>query len=362
MKICLLCVEIFAWGKYGGFGRATRTIGRELVKRGVEVHAVVPRRQDQKDIECLDGMTVHSFPPRVPWASLKTIRQIDADVYHSCEPSMTSYFAQCSAPGKKHVVTVRDPRDIHDWWLEFNKPSLSHLQVMGNYIFESNPMVRHAVVHADGVFATTPALVGKIERIYRGCRTPRFLPTPFEFPEKAQKASAPTVCYLARMDRRKRPELFLDLARQFPEVRFIAVGVSRDKAWDAALRKKYAHVPNLEMTGFIDQFTSNRVAEILAKSWIMVNTATREGLPNAFIEALASRCAILSSVNIDGLASRFGFNPAKDNFAEGLEHLLKDDRWRILGVAGYEWSRKRFDIQEAIDQHINVYEQLVQKD
>src|SRR5690606_27640366 len=26
MRICLISVEIFAWGKYGGFGRATRTI------------------------------------------------------------------------------------------------------------------------------------------------------------------------------------------------------------------------------------------------------------------------------------------------------------------------------------------------
>jgi len=95
------------------------------------------------------------------------------------------------------------------------------------------------------------------------------------------------------------------------------------------------------MTGFIDQFISNRVAEIPAQNWFMVNTASREGLPNTFIEALASRCAILSSVNTDGLASRLGFNPTKDNFAKGLEHLLKDDRWRKPGVAGYEWSRKR---------------------
>ena len=37
MRICLICVEIFAWGKYGGFGRATRMIGRELVRRGRDV-------------------------------------------------------------------------------------------------------------------------------------------------------------------------------------------------------------------------------------------------------------------------------------------------------------------------------------
>ena len=50
-KICLICVEIFAWGKYGGFGKATRIIGRELVKRGYDVYAVVPRREDQKEEE-----------------------------------------------------------------------------------------------------------------------------------------------------------------------------------------------------------------------------------------------------------------------------------------------------------------------
>jgi len=27
MRICLISVEIFSWGKYGGFGRATRIIG-----------------------------------------------------------------------------------------------------------------------------------------------------------------------------------------------------------------------------------------------------------------------------------------------------------------------------------------------
>ena len=51
MKICLISVEIFAWGKYGGFGRATRIIGRELAKRGMEVFAVVPRRNGQKAVD-----------------------------------------------------------------------------------------------------------------------------------------------------------------------------------------------------------------------------------------------------------------------------------------------------------------------
>ena len=68
MRICLICVEIFAWGKYGGFGKATRTIGRELARRGHEVYAVVPRRQGQRPEESLDGIRVLGFSPRVALA------------------------------------------------------------------------------------------------------------------------------------------------------------------------------------------------------------------------------------------------------------------------------------------------------
>ncbi len=80
MRICLISVEIFAWGKYGGFGRATRTIGRELAKRGHEVYAVIPRREDQKPVENLDGITVLGFPAYLPWSSYDLFKKCNADI------------------------------------------------------------------------------------------------------------------------------------------------------------------------------------------------------------------------------------------------------------------------------------------
>jgi glycosyltransferase involved in cell wall biosynthesis len=359
MKVCLICVEIFAWGKYGGFGRATRTIGRELAARGIEVTAVVPRRGAQKAIEDLDGISVYGFPLRSPWRAAPLLREIDADIYHSCEPSLSTFYAQRVAPHRKHIVTVRDPRDAHDWWLEFVKPSLSHAQVLANYLYETNPLARYAVKRADAVFATSPDLVAKVARIYRGGRPPEFLPTPFEFPEALAKSVKPRVCYVARLDRRKRPELFLELAGQFPEIEFIAVGGSRDRGWEASLRRRYGHLPNLEMTGFVDQFASPRLFEILGTSWIMVNTATREGLPNAFIEALAHRCALLSAVNTASLATRFGYHAASGDFATGLRWLLENERWRQLGEDGRSWAREHFATRHAIDRHIEAYDRAL---
>jgi len=359
MRICLICVEIFAWGKFGGFGRATRLIGRELVKRGLEVFAVVPRREGQKSIETLDGITVLSFPSRSPWTATQLFKKCNADIYHSCEPSFSTYLAMKAMPHKKHIISMRDPRDFVDWKMEFDLPTLGKLQVLSNFLYEDNFFVRQAVRNADAVYCVAQCLSEKGKHKYRLPERPEFLPTPVMVPDRVQKAAKPTVCFLARWDRRKRPQLFLQLAKEFPDVHFMAMGHSRDKQWDRYLRNSYAHLPNLEMPGFVDQFHSNLHADILKKSWILVNTSTREGLPNSFLEAAAHGCAILSAVNPDGFASEFGWHVKDDRFDLGLQELLHHHHWKEKGLRGQAHVIKTFEITHAIDEHLRRYEQVL---
>jgi glycosyltransferase involved in cell wall biosynthesis len=188
--------------------------------------------------------------------------------------------------------------------------------------------------------------------------TPEFLPTPVAIPENVVKADKPTVCYVARLDRRKRPELFLDLVAKFPEVDFIALGKSRDEAWERSLREKYGSLPNLEMMGFVDQFADKRHSETLAKSWVLVNTATREALPNSFIEATSHGCAILSSVDPDGFASELGYYAKDDDFEAGLRYLLSDNNWKRHGQKALEYTINTFETNRSIDLHEEIYRSL----
>jgi len=179
-------------------------------------------------------------------------------------------------------------------------------------------------------------------------------------PEQAPvKAGRPTVCFVARWDRRKRPELFLELARRRPDVRFVAVGKSADAAWDAELRRRYAGLPNLEMPGFVDQFSGTALSDLLGESWILVNTAEREGLPTSFLEAFAYGCAILSRVNPDGLVSRFGHVVENDAFAEGLESLLRNDDWRVKGEGGRRYVQEYYELGAVVDRHMEIYSEVV---
>jgi len=281
MRICFICVEIFAWGKFGGFGRATRVIGRELVNRGLEVFAVVPRCADQKPVETLDGIIVYSYESNHFLDQTNLFRQINADIYHSEEPSFGTVLAQRTMPHKKHVITLRDTRLLEDWKIEFNLPSYSRLQVLKNWLYEDNPLVHSAVRSADGLYAASHVVANRAVIKYGLAQPHTLLPTPVEVPEQIQKSPAPTVCYVARIDRRKCPEPFFELAKAFPQVQFTALGKGRDQHWENALYDKYASLPNVNVRGFIDQFSASEHASTLTHSWIMVNTAAREGLPTA---------------------------------------------------------------------------------
>jgi glycosyltransferase involved in cell wall biosynthesis len=358
MKICLISVEIFAWGKYGGFGRATRLIDGELVKSGFEVSAIVPRRKGQKAEELLDGIQVHSFEPGNPIGMAKLFKNTEADVYHSQEPSFGSYLAQIFHPDKRHFITCRDTRLFTDWVTELRLPSLSKMQVVSNWLYEDNFLVHQAVRKADECFVAANLLSERVQKKYHLKYKPSFLPTPVQIPNHIEKEISPTVCFISRLDRRKQPEKFFDLAEKFPNVHFVAVGYSRDQKWEKALRETYDSIPNLQFTGFINQFEGDLLSSILSKSWISVNTAAREGLPNSFIEAAAYQCAILSAVDPDGFASQFGYHVTDDDFAKGLSFLLENNRWKSFAKKGYDYVQSNFAMEKSIQKHIDIYQRV----
>lgn len=359
MKVCLICVEIFAWGKYGGFGRSARLLGRELARRGLSVTAVVPRRTGQGPVEQLDGMTVLSFPMNRPWEARQLLRRADADIYHSQHPSYSTSLAMDVMPDRTHLITFRDPKFFRDMLIELRYPSRSHLRSLIAWIYESY-RVPGAVRRADGVFACALDVGTKVRDAFGLPADPPFLPSPIAVPTTPpRKSPRPTVCFVARWDRRKRPELFFELARRRPDVRFVAVGKGQDSAYDAELRRRYGNLPNLEMPGFLDQFSGTALSDLLGESWVLANTAEREGLPTSFLEAFAHGCAILSRVDPDRLVSRFGEVVEADAFGAGLDRLLAGDAWRGRGEGGRRYVHEHYELGNVVDRHLAVYREAL---
>ena len=361
MKICIVCGQIAGFGRIGGFGTMARKIAEALEHANENVSVCVLRTANLRAKQFIGQIPVIAPRASAFFFGSKIFNEFDADIFHSQEPTLGTYRMQLSHPNAKHVVTSIDPRDDADWKEEFLKFSLKK-KVLYPFIrgFEDCARVRNAVSNADHVICQTKFIIPKVMRLYSRTETPTFIGNAVSFPEAPpDKASKPTVCFLARFDKRKRPELFFEMAKKFPNVNFIAIGKAHDPVWDKELRNRYSNLSNVQMLGYINPFTSNKIDEVLSKSWILINTATREGLPSAFVEALSHKCAILATNNPDDFAENFGFFAEQpENLKNGLEFLLENNKWRELGERGYEFALENFEENEVAKKHIELYEKL----
>jgi len=368
MKVCLISNQIAAWGKIGGFGTATRALGAGLFDQGIDVSAVIPIRKSggQENFEQLDGISVYGMSAWNTLVSGEVFKRINADVYHSQEPTIASYHAMKAKPDAIHIITCRDPRNFHDRLVELRYSNLQRLLLspINTWLYEASTWVKKAVKNANLVLSPAPSYLDyKIRQIYGNEINPIFTPSPVNIPNKrVTKSEQPLILFVGRWDRRKRIELFFELARNNPDKRFVAIGRSHDKNYDAFLRKSFGDIPNVEMPGFISTFDSPGIDQFYEKAWILVNTSAREGLPYTFIESLAHECAILSCLDPEKFTSRFGYYADHDEFQEGLDWLLDEERYIQLGKAGAKYVRGIFNKENSIRQHLMHYRRLTGTD
>ncbi|MGE3831986.1 MAG: glycosyltransferase, partial [Parvibaculaceae bacterium] len=268
-------------------------------------------------------------------AFVRQIRAADADVYHCVQASLGAYLAQRAMPDRAQVVECVDPRDWNDWLIDFRLPTHSAARLIPSFVYFGTRPARLSVRRADAVQVPARFLQAKVQRLYGLGTCPQFAPMPFDAPGTVTKSATPLVIFVGRLVPRKRPEIVLELARQFPAVRFMIVGDESGRGYGSELRRQAAALPNVIFSGFIDQMTDARLFDHLGEAWILVNTAAREGLPLTFIEAASHRCAILSECDPDGYASKFGYHVRDGDFASGLKCLLSDDAWRSAGERAY---------------------------
>lgn len=244
--------------------------------------------------------------------------------------------------------------------MELSRPSVNVLRSLMGFGFENSFLTVHAVQKADCVAICAKFLNEKARHVYRYRGQLDFLATPVAVPGRPlKKDPTPTVCFIARWDKRKRPELFFQLAEKNPRIRFIALGKSQDEDWNRYLSERFGSLTNLEMTGFVNQFESDSLSSVLERSWIMINTATREGLPTSFLEAMAHQCALLSPLDPELVTSRFGYRADEEQLQQGLNALLEHDEWRYRGIAGQQYVKEHYELTKVIEKHIETYKRIL---
>ncbi len=319
-RICML--NYYAWGvladldgegvHIGGEEVQHALLSRHLARRGFQVTSLVGDF-GQRALERIDGVDVRkTFAPRagVPglrffaprlistWAALA---RVDADIYYtSCAGPMAGILARfCLRHRRRFVFRVASDADCAPATL-----------MLGNA--RDRLLYRYGLRRAHAVLVQTGAQAELLLRHYgvRSQPAGMFSDLPARVAGFDERGS--DLLWLANLRAMKRPEWFIDIARQVPRLRCAMAGAAHPA--EPALYERVAGaaalLPNLRFHG---QVRFGATGALFADARIFINTSAFEGFPNTYLQAWANGAPVIATFDPDGIIARHGLGVVVDS-------------------------------------------------
>ena len=381
MKVGILTEEEFAFGVYGGFGYVARKTANLLRDLGHDVCIIdVSSRYEQTPTLLEERIPVYFLVNKRirlgPLDELNLVKnflkriQLDAIIsisLYAC--GRWAYYFKRASRKTRSFIWFQDERTDDDWrkifgnslfWLDSRNRYLSFFLLHERY---RRFLRKKGIETADGLITQAQLMNYKIEQMYKTRKNIELVPNPIPIPsEKSiKKTEKPTVIFLGRLDPIKRPWLFAEIAKNFPDIEFLILGESHFSGFMNSIMKKYKKIKNLKFLGLT---VGDRKKDILSRAWVLINTSLYESLPVSFLEALSYKMSILSCQNPDNITSNYGFYTGEilgdgyneiPKFINGLQYLLSNNRWLAKGEKGYDFVKNFADeriIAKKLDQII----------
>lgn len=314
----------------GGAEVQQSILARLLARAGYRVSMIcLDYGQPAKVI--LEGVTVYrAYAPTAGLPGLRAIhpritamwrmmQEVDADIYYQRTTAMLTAVmaAFCRRHGKYSIYAGASDSDFlpgrefiryaHDRWL-FRKG-----------------------------LAWVDRLVVQNQRQQQDClrfhgRPSIHIPSCYQLPRNASPGQGNNILWVSNMHRNKRPELFIELAKQLPQFRFIMIGGPGSAPGDAeffeSLRSSAMALPNLQFTGFLPLAEAEPYFDQAA---VFVNTSLYEGMPNTFLQAWARGIPTLALIDVGARLAGAPVYPVAASLTEiasEIERLFADENHR----------------------------------
>ncbi|MFP3138027.1 MAG: glycosyltransferase family 4 protein [Nitrososphaeria archaeon] len=400
MNIALVCSEFFDYKKseegikptriHGGFGYLTRRKAELLAELGHEVHVIAPSSayalDDGPRASAYGQYYLHLFNDlqdsgpfhqvkafyrmmtHIP-GLLEVLKSVDPDVVQL--ENVSEYTTTVAKFTNNALYVFQDPWDDEDIRILIEAYKEYYGLIGEKYYHGTYDALRRifnmrlgSILKRAGpqrVFSEALFIAEKARRMYGLDFTPGFLPNPVRVPpEPPVKAEKPVVTFIARWDPVKRPQVALSAASRLDDYEFHFIGTSSDvhkhKEVERHLREKYSGYRNIHIHGFIEE---KEKEEILNNSWVLLNTSAREGLPITFLEAAAHASAIVSGVNPDGWAERFGVHVTGDDFVGALRYAIKNRLHETKGMDAYNYVKDVHEERKVVKMHEEIYQKII---
>lgn len=346
-------------GLVGGAEVQQISLSKKLKERGLDVRFVTLGPSNEP-IEVIDDIAIYPtfrlqdgikgfrlFYPRL-YKLWKTLKEVDADIYYQRSRSMFTGMVAlfCRAHRKRFVFSVS-----HDFGVDRHYIKTASLDnaILYNYglkradivVVQSETQKRllKRYFNREGIVVKSGCTVRKADRKRRGNR----------------------ILWVSTLRKWKRPELFLKLAEKVQEGNFTMVGgPDEDLDYYNLIKTKASTIKNLNFVGFVPY---NLVDKHFDTAQIFVNTSTKEGFPNTFLQAWVREIPTVSlNVDPDEIICKrnLGFHSKTfERMVKDVRTLLRNDETKtLMGKNCRRCVEDNHDIEKISDQYAELFYEL----
>ena len=206
-----------------------------------------------------------------------------------------------------------------------------------------------AIVASDAVTVQNDFQKNTLLNVYG--KESHIVPNGISLPAQPHTGQRDIILWVASALDVKQPWYFVDLAKRFPENKFVMLMPCQQKLIWEFVHRISKDVENLVLIG--EQIPFEQTKSLFQQAKIFINTSFVEGFPNTFLQAAAYGAPIISlSVNPDNVLEHYGFGLCADgDFTEMYEQtreLLSDvNMMNTMRASGLVYSREKGDIRKS---------------
>lgn len=319
---------------------------------GTDEISVITGDWGQKEVEFFDEIRViKSFRlgVRGPVQFLKgfilfwrSLTKADADIYLSSgagpEVGVTAFF--CKLKKKKFIYRTAHLIDCNGSYVKTHGFS----GLMYEYgLRNASKIVTSVRQHKDILIDRYPGFIGKIHHINLGIFSHNVL------------SDKSHVLWVARCEKWKKPEIFLEIASMLDKVLFVMIcpKQNNDRTYFEEIKRKAENLPNVT---FIEFVPFKDIQPYFNKAKIFVNTSDFEGFTYTLIQSgLARTPVVYLNVNPDEVITKHNIGYVAggntEKMIEQMKCLLEDEKnWNEKSENSFQYVKENHDINIVAEQ------------
>jgi glycosyltransferase involved in cell wall biosynthesis len=170
------------------------------------------------------------------------------------------------------------------------------------------------------------------------------------------------VLWVGRITKEKRPELFLTLAKKFPNFKFCMIASKHGPSKTSTkyynkIKKEASKINNLDFHGYVPY---NEINKYYLESALLINTSIVEGFPNTFLEAWGNYIPVITlDFDPDEIICEHKLGLHSKTFEQMIDDikimLINEKLRKEMGINSRRYVEKEHDVKKII----NDYEYLI---